>query len=80
MNYFSKNCKHAFQTILLEIDMSNVSKDITDIYSILEKLIQIGKLKAIAASYRKEGLIHVALQQELEADKINVSLPDGIRI
>ena len=80
MNYFSKNCKKAFQTINLEIDCMNDSKEIVDVYSILEQLVKIGKLKAQAVAYRKDGIVKCALELESQIDKINASLPDNIRI
>ena len=80
MSYLSRHCKEAFRTLLLEIEASSDQFNISDINFIAEKVIEIGKLRAHAVAYRKEGLVKCALQKEAEAIKMNESLPDGIRI
>jgi hypothetical protein len=80
MNYFSKGLKKALRTILLEIESYNDPKDIVDVQCILEKIVELSKYKSHAVSYRKQGLVNYALQQEGVVDKINLSLPEDIRI
>ena len=68
------------RTILLEIESYNEPKDIVDVQCMLEKIVELSKYKSHAVSYRKQGLVKYAEQQEEVVEKINLSLPEDIRI